>query len=470
MEATAYAPDAGQRCIALRAQWPLVSQSARRTWVHMATVGEWKGHPAGPFTLTPETFDAVIAQFAAEENALPVKLEHPDAADDNRAVGWIHEMARRGDDLWANVEFTERGAGMVASGEYRFCSVWLEFETPDPVSGEPIPVRLRELGLTNNPFLLGLNPIQLTRARGGATARALAAERTKTMTDMELLKEAAKVLGPDATLDKVVKWVEAKKAVLQVESGEEAAPAEGDAPPPDEAAASDDVTASAVPAAEVEAAAMDAVEPAADQAAMEDMGSAVVASLAEMLGADEATTVALMQENLEAVAAVLQGAPASGTEAESMAAAGLTREANATITKLSREVKSASEKADALARELAEVKLTHRIDTAVREGVIVEAQREWCAKLGRANPALLDEHLAAAEKSPAVPKATVTASRRPNGAAEAPEYDRSHPRYAGLEETARGLGLPHLRDAESRHRWVCNRIHEIEARTASRSI
>ena len=54
---------------------------------------------------------------------------------------------------------------MVRAGEYRFCSVVVDMNAVDRVSGESVGPELYEVGLTNTPFLDGQHPITLTRKR-----------------------------------------------------------------------------------------------------------------------------------------------------------------------------------------------------------------------------------------------------------------------------------------------------------------
>lgn len=153
--------------IRLRALVPLVADNAPRTWIDLAYEGEWRGHPSGDFAFTREVFANIVSRFNEQKNPIPLTYEHPvkDAGLPIRAAGWIHQLAIKGTHLWALVEFTPAAAAMVRNGEYRYCSVVVDFESVDRRSGEEVGPELYEVGLTNTPFLDGQRAIELSRRR-----------------------------------------------------------------------------------------------------------------------------------------------------------------------------------------------------------------------------------------------------------------------------------------------------------------
>ena len=153
------------RLVALRSMLPLVDKDAAKAWVHLARLGEWKGHQAGEFAFTEKTFADFVRNFEAQANPVPITFEHP---EDTRlglpipAAGWVHELRVDERGLWGLCEFTARAEKMIAAGEYRFCSVVAYVEGAiSRETGEDIGGRLRELGLTNVPFIDGLEPIRI---------------------------------------------------------------------------------------------------------------------------------------------------------------------------------------------------------------------------------------------------------------------------------------------------------------------
>ena len=135
--------------------------------MNVAIEGEWLGHPAGPFTMDAGKMQQCIDRFEQQANPMVVDYEHNSMGGDSRAAGWVQSLyCKHGDDgaeLWAHVEWTPTAAAMIKNGEYRYCSPVIDFGAKDRATGEHVPVELFNVALTNNPFLDGMHPIQLSR-------------------------------------------------------------------------------------------------------------------------------------------------------------------------------------------------------------------------------------------------------------------------------------------------------------------
>ncbi len=136
-------------------------------WIQIAKVGAFRGHPAGPFALTPETFDEIVRNFRATENrAIPVDFEHASEADPTSgsvpaigapAQGWIRDLDNRGaGGLWGLVEWLPQARQYIREGAYRYLSPAIRFGARDRVTGAQIGARLTSAALTNQPFLDGM--------------------------------------------------------------------------------------------------------------------------------------------------------------------------------------------------------------------------------------------------------------------------------------------------------------------------
>lgn len=177
---------------ALRAVGPLVTDDAPKRWMHCARPGEWAGYLAEDgstieFEFTTELFEQAVANFNRESNPVTLTYGHPDYAEAAKigapilSAGWIHELEARDDGLWAFVEFTPRAAAHIDAGELRYCSVVLDFDAVDRVSGDSIGGYLYEVGLTNRPFIDGLTPIRLSRRDGLRAAMTPQTQRQETI-------------------------------------------------------------------------------------------------------------------------------------------------------------------------------------------------------------------------------------------------------------------------------------------------
>jgi len=125
-------------------------------WVQLIPGGEFAGRDGrGPYRIADPA--ALVAAFAALGMPAAIDYEHQSDLWDGLpgptpAAGWIVAVEHRGDDadggLWGRVEWTERGAALIASREYRYLSPVFYHHAE---SGEVL--ALVGAGLTNQPNL-----------------------------------------------------------------------------------------------------------------------------------------------------------------------------------------------------------------------------------------------------------------------------------------------------------------------------
>ena len=264
------------------------------------------------------------------------------------------------------------------------------------------------------------------------------------MNDAALIKEATKALGPDLTLDKLVTWVAAKKAILAIEAGD---PVEGDpaaeAGDPAVEAAAAEVAAkrkleAAPPAAPAVALAegVDSEAGTAPDAAIDDSDPAVQAAaaatltaLGESAGLSLVDTIAGLEADLEAFAALLTGAPVDGTEADEAADAMLSRAQSNGLRVALKAAKAETSNAEAEVVKLRAAGLDRDIADAVKAAHIDDVMAGLLRKMTAENPALVTKHLAEAAGSgvtiaPTAPviKASGKGNRPTTADAESPDY------------------------------------------------
>lgn len=118
-------------------------------------------HPAiGNFELGEKDFDLFIKNFNDDVRKvkLAVNLDHKK----EEAMGWMLSLEKRNDgrELWANIEWTERGVEKVSGKEYRYVSAEFHFVFEDNETGKKIPRVLTGAALTNYPFIKGMSPVE----------------------------------------------------------------------------------------------------------------------------------------------------------------------------------------------------------------------------------------------------------------------------------------------------------------------
>ena len=158
-----YAAADAQHLVALRALFPLVATDAATAWAHLTVPGSYAGHPMGPFAFDETSHTAMIRNFAAQTNPVPLTYEHPryDDGQPKPAAGWVHDLEVRDGGLWGRCEFTARAADLIRAGEYRYTSVVVALDSKDRKTGKPIGAELIEVALTNTPFVDGQTPLAL---------------------------------------------------------------------------------------------------------------------------------------------------------------------------------------------------------------------------------------------------------------------------------------------------------------------
>lgn len=184
----------------------LVADDSKRSWVHLVYEGTWEGHRAGSFTFDADVFSTILANFDAQANELVFDYEHATemmpSGEPVPAAGWVHALAVEGDSLFAYVEWTPRATELIASGEYRFCSVVVDFAATDRKSGDEIGARLCSVALTNIPFIDGQEPIRLS-ARPRPAGVSMSTKSTTKKISMKTPPRVALAGGAKALLQQI---------------------------------------------------------------------------------------------------------------------------------------------------------------------------------------------------------------------------------------------------------------------------
>ena len=148
-------------------------------WVMLARTGAWLGHPAAREIVEPchlaSALDYFDRHYAAHGTDLVIDYHHASMAvplAKAPAAGWVRQMELRGygTELWGRVLWTTEAAGSIARREYRYLSPVFRFDRPDRLTGEPVPLQIHSVALTNTPFLTELESLNEAAAGGPAAA------------------------------------------------------------------------------------------------------------------------------------------------------------------------------------------------------------------------------------------------------------------------------------------------------------
>ena len=259
-------------------------ESAATGELHLMTIGQYEGHPSGPFKITRETYAQVLAEFERRPHPLYVDYNH----DEREAAGWVHGLEVRGDELWATkVQWTPRARAMLDGDEYRYCSPMFVTEGyTDTITGEKRGAALINVALTNDPFFEAQHALKLSRA--AAQSQEIDPMQEQVMTALSAIAESA---GMDVAAlierlpeiaDKIAALLSTPDAESEPAAAEAAPEAPSDAPDED---ADDDEDEKKKMQAEI------------------DAGKAAVSALSAERDAVRAQLDALITEHATAVAA-----------------------------------------------------------------------------------------------------------------------------------------------------------------------
>lgn len=148
----------------------LRDELAEPRWNQVAKVGQFRGHPAGPFELTPPIFDQILRNYSEVDlGQVSIDFEHASEADESSgtipvtgapAQGRILRLENRGaEGLWGLCKFFEPALTYVREGKYPFFSPAIRFGAKHPETAQPIGARLTSVALVTRPFLRGLQPL-----------------------------------------------------------------------------------------------------------------------------------------------------------------------------------------------------------------------------------------------------------------------------------------------------------------------
>ena len=171
-------------------------------WVMVCRAGRWQGHPNGPEVITLQHLKAALDYFqrhyAAQGTDLVIDYHHESvyagsSAPKAPAAGWIHQLELRADgaELWGRVLWTVEAREAIQKRQFRYLSPYVRFNAPDRITGEPVPMVIHSVALTNTPFLTELEALNESAGKdAGGSLQILSGGG-----DMPILKQVAEALN-----------------------------------------------------------------------------------------------------------------------------------------------------------------------------------------------------------------------------------------------------------------------------------
>lgn len=148
-------------------------------WIQVLRIGEFLGRSLDgkqfSQVIDDKALDAIVTAFNREKSArnfpgLLIDRDHLSHYSDKetRAAGWIMDIEKRDDGLWAMPKWTSEGATEISNGVYRMVSPVLTNgeevgQTADGIA-RVRPGRFIRLALTNDPNIKGMQPLANRRS------------------------------------------------------------------------------------------------------------------------------------------------------------------------------------------------------------------------------------------------------------------------------------------------------------------
>jgi hypothetical protein len=145
--------------------------AAPRSVIQVAKTGSFQSKRYGKFSITRDDLAQMLHNFnnvtPKAPTLLPVDWDHLSMQESGRpgdgaAAGWMKRLELRdgGDTLWAEVEWTPKGAEAIKNREYQFVSPSFVKDHTHK-DGRKIGTTLLAAAITNHPFLEGMRALTL---------------------------------------------------------------------------------------------------------------------------------------------------------------------------------------------------------------------------------------------------------------------------------------------------------------------
>ncbi|MDP1675663.1 MAG: phage protease [Bacteroidota bacterium] len=194
--------------------------------IMIAPFGEWKGYTSSDgspieFEITKELAAKAVEYHKQLKLRFPTRdlvidYEHQTSLDVQApAAGWLQsDIFLKEDGLYARVkEWTKKATDYLVNKEYRYLSPTLLFNDVDKETNERIPLRIKNVSLTNEPFLDNIKPITAKDDTAATIIYLTDSISQQTKGDTTMLEQILQLLGlaAGATFDDVKKVIEGWK-------------------------------------------------------------------------------------------------------------------------------------------------------------------------------------------------------------------------------------------------------------------
>lgn len=132
------------------------------SWIMAMPIGKYNHPMYGKIDITPERIQRFAANVNGGVRGIDLDIDYDHKEYGGEAAGWVKQAEPRNDGLWILVEWTTKAYEAIKSKAYRYFSPEFDDTWTHPSSGEKFKDVLFGGGITNRPFLKGIQPLNLS--------------------------------------------------------------------------------------------------------------------------------------------------------------------------------------------------------------------------------------------------------------------------------------------------------------------
>lgn len=163
------------------------------TRVELIRCGKFSHPQYGVLNITPAVCKSFVKNFSERKRKIDLAIDY---SHDNESIaaGWIKSVSfdESTKSVWAEVKWTPKGSKVLSEREFRYLSAEFHLNHKDAESGEVHGPTLLGAGLTNRPFIKGMEPVVPLSEIAGQTDCMTPEEITKAI---QALQAAVEQLG-----------------------------------------------------------------------------------------------------------------------------------------------------------------------------------------------------------------------------------------------------------------------------------
>ena len=132
------------------------------SWIMAMPIGKYNHPVYGKIDITSDRVQRFAANVNNSVRGIDLDIDYDHKEYGGEAAGWVRQAEPRNDGLWILVEWTTKAYEAIKSKAYRYFSPEFDDTWTHPSSGEKFKDVLFGGGITNRPFLKGIQPLNLS--------------------------------------------------------------------------------------------------------------------------------------------------------------------------------------------------------------------------------------------------------------------------------------------------------------------